>query len=278
MDVIIAFILGLLQGLTEFVPISSSAHLVLVPWLFGWPDFGLFFDTMLHWGTLLAVLLYFRRDWIAIARGFIASLTARGPWNARPGGRLAAPVNRLAWGLILGSIPAAVLGFLLNDFFERLFTTPRTVAAFLVITALILFFSERLSRRTRSLEALNIPDALAIGLGQALAIAPGISRSGATIAAGLTRGLTRNAAARFSFLLSMPVILGAGLMQAVDVATSPTVAPPPAVLLAGFAASALTGYLCIRFLLSYLRRGSLDLFAAYCAVAGSAALLLSFFR
>ncbi len=278
MDIIIAFILGLVQGLTEFIPISSSAHLVLVPWLFGWPAFGLFFDTILHWGTLLAVLVYFRNDWVAIVKGFIASLTMRGPWNSAPGGRLAQPASRLAWGIILGTVPAVVLAFLFEDFFEGLFSTPRAVAAFLLVTAVILYVSERLGRRVRSLEALNIPDTLAIGLAQAAAIAPGISRSGATIAAGLARGLTRDAAARFSFLLSMPVILGAGLLQALDVATNAEVAPPLAVLVVGFAAAAVTGYLCIRFLLSYLRRGSLNVFAIYCAIAGSTALTLTFLR
>lgn len=278
MDIIIALILGLLQGLTEFVPISSSAHLVLVPWLFGWPAFGLFFDTMLHWGTLLAVLVYFRKDWVAIVRGFVSSLAVRGPWTTGAGGRLAQPASRLAWGLILGSLPAAVAAFLFEDFFESLFSTPRAVAAFLLVTALILYLSERLGRRARSLETLNVPDALAIGLAQAAAIAPGISRSGTTIAAGLGRGLTREAAARFSFLLSTPVILGAGLLQGLDVATTAEVAPPLAVLLTGFAAAAVAGYLCIRFLLSYLRRGSLNVFAVYCAVAGSAALLLTFLR
>lgn len=278
MNIIIALILGLVQGLTEFIPVSSSAHLVLVPWVFGWPAFGLFFDTVLHWGTLLAVLAYFRQDWIAVVKGFIVSLTTRGPWTTGPGGRLAQPASRLAWGLILGTIPAVLLALLFKDFFESLFNTPRAVAAFLLVTAAILFISERLGRRVRTLETLNVPDVLAIGLAQAAAIAPGLSRSGATMAAGLSRGLTRDAAARFSFLLSMPVILGAGLLQALDVATTAEVAPPLAVLLVGFVASALTGYLCIRFLLNYLRRGSLNVFALYCAIAGSAALLLTFLR
>lgn len=278
MNIIIALILGIIQGLTEFIPISSSAHLALAPWLFGWPAYGLFFDTMLHWGTLLAVLAYFRKDWIAVIRGFIASVTARGPWDARPGGRLAAPASRLAWGLILGSIPAAVLGYLFKDFFEGLFSAPRAIAVFLLVTALILFLSERAGRRIRALETLNIPDALVIGLAQAAAIAPGISRSGATMAAGLARGLTRDAAARFSFMLSTPVILGAGLLQLVDLATTSEAAPPLAVLLAGFIAAALTGYLCIRFLLNYLRRGSLNVFAIYCGVAGVAVLILTFLR
>ncbi len=278
MEIIIAFILGLIQGLTEFIPISSSAHLVLAPWLFGWPAFGLFFDTILHWGTLLAVLVYFRSDWVNIVKGFITSLTTRGVWSSRPGGRLADPASRLAWGIILGTIPAVVLALLFEDFFESLFATPRAVAAFLLVTAVILFASERLGRRRRPLDTLTIPDTLVIGLAQAAAIAPGISRSGATIAAGLARGLTRDAAARFSFLLSTPAILGAGLLQGLQVAATSEAAPPLAVLLIGFATAALAGYLCIHFLLNYLRRGSLNVFAIYCAVAGSAALILTFLR
>lgn len=274
MDIIQAIILGIVQGLTEFVPISSSAHLVLVPWAFGWPRSGLFLDTMLHWGTLLAVLTYFRRDWAEIARGFWRSLTAKGPWANTSGGRLADPNSRLAWGIILGTIPAVILGFLLNDFFESLFETPMAVAGFLLVTAAFLAAGERLGRRVRELPSLNIPDALAIGLAQAVAIAPGISRSGATIAAGLARGLTREAAARFSFLLATPAILGAGLLQLLEVLMAEESAVSWPAVAAGFLAAATSAYLCIKFLLAYLRRGRLYVFALYCAVVGSAVLLV----
>lgn len=277
MDIIQAIILGIVQGLTEFVPISSSAHLVLVPWAFGWDRAGLFFDTMLHWGTLLAVLTYFRRDWIGIIRGLWRSLTAKGPWRNTPGGRLADPDSRLAWGIIVGTIPATVLGFLLNDFFEHLFETPIAVAGFLLVTAAFLALSERLGRRVRELPSLNIPDALVIGLAQAVAIAPGISRSGATIAAGLARGLTREAAARFSFLLATPAILGAGLLQLLEVLMGAENAVPWPAVLAGFLAAAVSAYLCIKFLLAYLRRGRLYVFAIYCALVGSVVLLVNVF-
>ncbi len=275
MEIIRAIILGIVQGLTEFVPISSSAHLVLVPWAFGWDRSGLFFDTMLHWGTLLAVLTYFRRDWIGILRGFWRSLTTSGPWRNAPGGRLADPDSRLAWGIILGTIPALLMGLLLNDFFERLFETPPAVAGFLLVTAAFLALSERLGRRIRELPSLNIPDALAIGLAQAVAIAPGISRSGATIAAGLARGLTREAAARFSFLLATPAILGAGLLQLLEVLMGAENAVSWPAVLAGFLAAAVSAYLCIKFLLAYLRRGRLYVFAAYCALVGSLVLLIN---
>ncbi len=274
MEIIQAIILGIVQGLTEFVPISSSAHLVLVPWALGWDRSGLFFDTMLHWGTLLAVLTYFRNDWLAILRGFWRSLTIRGPWRDAASGRLADPNSRLAWGIILGSVPAVVLGLLFNDFFESLFETPMAVAGFLLVTAAFLAASERLGRRARPLSSLNIPDALAIGLAQAAAIAPGISRSGATIAAGLARGLTREGAARFSFLLATPAILGAGLLQLVEVLMTGANAVSWPAVLAGFLAAAVSAYLCIKFLLAYLRRGRLYVFAIYCAVVGSVVLLI----
>jgi len=259
-----ALVLGLIQGLTEFLPISSSAHLVLAPWAFGWPAPGLAFDTILHWGTLVAVLVYFRRDWAHIIVGFIRSLTARGPWSAQPGGRLADPDSRLAWWIVIGSVPAAVIGYVFEDFFTTLFDRPAAVGGFLLITALILALSERLGRRTRVLGQMTVWDALVIGLAQAIAIAPGISRSGATIAAGLGRGLQRDVAARFSFLLATPAILGAGLLQMLAIIQAGNLAERLPLLLVGFLAAAVSGYLAIHYLLAYLRRGRLYLFAGYC--------------
>lgn len=269
MNIIQAIILGIVQGATEFIPVSSSAHLVLVPWALGWPNPGLLFDTLLHWGTLAAVITYFWRDWLAVIRGFCGSLTAHGPWSAAAGGRLADPNSRLAWAIILGSIPAVIVGFFFNDFIESLFASATAVGVFLLVTALILTVSERLGRRTRPLSALNLPDGLAVGLAQAVAILPGISRSGATIAAGLGRGLTREAAARYSFLLATPVILGAGVLQLFELTQgTETMTTSLAAVLAGTLAAAVVGYLCIRFLLNYLRRGKLYPFAIYCAVVG----------
>lgn len=269
MDLIQAVILGVLQGATEFLPISSSAHLVLVPWLLGWDSPGLLFDTMVHWGTLAAVLLYFWRD---ILRLIVAGLRALGQRS------LADPDARIAWGIVLGTIPAVVLGVLFEDLFEALFLNPRAVSVFLLITALLLFFAERVGQQRRSLPELSLIDAVLIGLGQAIAIAPGISRSGATIAAGLARGLRREAAARFSFLLSIPAIVGAGGLQLVKAASGEGNGATPLVLLVGFAAAAIAGYVCIRFLLRYLQRGSLYGFVVYCAAAGLAGLALSFLR
>jgi undecaprenyl-diphosphatase len=269
MNIIPAIVLGIVQGLTEFIPVSSSGHLVLIPWALGWPSPGLLFDTMLHWGTLAAVVIYFWRDWIEIIRGFFRSLFTRGPWNSRPGGRLADPNGRLAWAIIIGTIPAVVIGFLFKDFVEQLFNTPAAVGVFMLVTAAILALSERYGRRERPLDRINIPDSVAVGFAQAAAIAPGLSRSGATISAGLARGLTRESAARYSFLLATPAILGAGLLQLFDVirGTESATSSAAAIVL-GTLAAAVVGYLCIRFLLAYLRRGKLYPFAIYCAVVG----------
>ncbi len=143
MNLIQAIILGIVQGVTEFAPVSSSAHLVLVPWVFGWPSPGVAFDAILHWGTLTAVMVYFWRDWVRVIKGFSGSLTTRGPWNAQPGGRLADADSRLAWWIIIGTIPAMVLGLAFKDFFESLFSSPPAVGAFLLVTALILVLGEQ---------------------------------------------------------------------------------------------------------------------------------------
>jgi undecaprenyl-diphosphatase len=277
MSYIQALILGIVQGLTEFIPVSSSAHLVIVPWALGWPDSTLAFDTMLHWGTLLAVVVYFWADWLAIVKGFFHSLTTRGPWNSAPGGRLHDEDARLAWWIIIGTIPAAVIGFLFEGFFEDLFSNVTAVGFFLLLTALILFVAERYTRGVRFLGSLRLPDTLAIGLAQAAAIAPGISRSGATISAGMARGLNRESAARFSFLLSAPAILGAGTLKLAQLVGSGDAAGQIPVMIVGFLAAAVTGYLCIKYLLAYLRRGSLYVFAAYCAILGAIVLAVSIF-
>jgi undecaprenyl-diphosphatase len=269
MNAIQAIILGIIQGLTEFIPVSSSGHLVLVPWALGWPSPGLLFDTMLHWGTLAAVLIYFWRDWVDIIRGFFRSLFTSGPWNAEPGGRLANPDNRLAWAVIIGTIPAVILGLLFKDAVEAILNTPAAVGAGMVITALILTLAERFGQRDRPLTKINLLDALLIGLAQGIAIVPGISRSGATISAGMGLRMTRDGAARYSFLLATPAILGAGLLQLFEVmkGAEPVTTPILAIVL-GTLSAAVVGYLCIRFLLAYLRRGKLYPFAIYCLVVG----------
>jgi undecaprenyl-diphosphatase len=266
MNIIQAIILGLMQGASEFVPISSSGHLVLVPWLLGWPRPGLVFDTVVHWGTLVAVLAYFWRDFIALVSAWGRSLASR---------NLSEPEARIAWLIIVGTLPAALMGYVGEDFFESLFSTPVWVAGFLLITGLILALSEWLGHRRKEPHQLTFVDSIIIGIAQGCAIAPGISRSGATMAAGLFRELKREAAARYSFLLATPIILGAGLLQLLDLFEmgNPTAHLPS--LGIGFLAAAISGYLCIRFLLSYLQRGNLYVFAIYCWLAGGACLLIA---
>ena len=270
-EIIQAIILGIVQGLTEFIPVSSSAHLVLTPWLLGWDKPSLLFDTMLHWGTLISIMLVFWRDFWLIAVATLRSLLARS---------LADPNARLGWFIIVGTIPAAALGLLFSDFFEELFASPTAAASFLIVTGLLLIGSEQVARhlrRPRNLAQLTWLDSIVMGLAQALALAPGISRSGSTMAAGLVRGIRREDAARFSFFLGTPAFFGAGLLQLVKALgeeRSALIAQAP-LLLIGLVASALSGYLAIRFLLSYLRTRTLYLFAAYCLIVGPLVLVLT---
>ena len=269
MSIIQAIILGLIQGTTEFIPVSSSGHLVLVPWLVGWSPPGLLFDTMVHWGTLVAVLAYFWRDWWALITAWLRGLVR---WDWRD------PQARLAWLLVIGSIPAAVLGYLFEDWFESLFGQPAWVSFFLLVTAGLLVLGERLGRTTRQIDSLRWLDALLIGIGQAAAIAPGLSRSGATMSVGLLRGMERPAAARFSFLLSTPAILGAGLLQLGNLVGTPDPLAQFPVLAAGLLAALISGYACIWGLLRYLQRGRLYVFAIYCAVVGMVCLIIALLR
>ncbi len=307
MNLFHAFLLGILQGATEFLPVSSSGHLVLVPWLLGWPAPGLAFDAVVHWGTALAVVAYFWRDWvllvqaasrswyrrtsrslqIALARGkvwagedaFSLESAAQEPLRLPPvQDFVEVPDARLAWFILLGTLPAALIGWLLEDFFEGMFARPVAVAGFLLVTAAFLAASERFGRRECGLDMLAWPDALLIGLAQALAILPGISRSGATIAAGLVRGLRREPAARFSFLLATPIILGAGLLKVVGLVQMGGLAAQIPALVVGFLSASVAGFGCIHFLLRYLQRRPLYPFAIYCAVAGVACLLVVLVR
>jgi undecaprenyl-diphosphatase len=259
-----ATVLAVVQGLTEFLPVSSSAHLVLVPWLLGWPPHELAFDTTLHLGTLAAVLWYFSGDVTRLTRGWWLSLRRRG----KPGDA----DGRLAWWVIVGTVPAALLGYRFEEGFAALFAQPHWVAVFLLITGALLMACERLGRRWRDLDSIGFATALGIGLAQAVAIAPGISRSGATIAAAMLLGLKREPAARFSFLLSIPIIFGAGSLQLLKLFQHGAPAASPSVYVLGFVLAAITGYVCVHWLLSYLRTKSLYPFALYCALVGVACL------
>lgn len=274
LDILHALILGIVQGATEFLPVSSSGHLVIVPWLFEWPTPSLLFDTVLHWGTLLSIIVVFWREFVAIIVATLRSIYQRS---------LRDPDARLGWFIVIGTIPAVLTGLLLKDHIEALFHSARATGVFLLVTAGLLALSERLARRIPSpveLGQMKLSQAISIGVAQAIALAPGISRSGATIAAGLAVGLRRDVAARFSFLLGTPAFLGAGLLQMVDAMAvdSTAVASQASVLLVGFVASAVVGFLAIRFMLAYLRRHTLHVFAVYCLVVGLAVIALSFVR
>lgn len=269
MSIIQALILGIVQGATEFIPISSSGHLVLVPWFLGWPEPGLAFDTVVHWGTLVAVLAVFWRDLVALARAWARSLVER---------QLNPTEAKLAWLIIAGTLPTALIGFVWEGFFEGLFSSPGRVAALLLVTGAILTVSERLGKRQRSLGDLSWLDSLLIGLAQGLAIAPGISRSGATIATGLLRGVKREAAARYSFLLATPIIFGAGLAQLIELLQAGAAGTQWPSLIIGFLAAAISGYVCIKFLLAYLQQGRLYVFAVYCWLAGIVSLIIFLIR
>lgn len=270
-----AIVLGIVQGLTEFIPVSSSGHLVIVPWLLGWDPPPLVFDTILHWGTLTAILLVFWRDFWDMIIAALRSIASRS---------LADPDARLAWLIVLASIPVVVIGLAFKDFFERLFVSedaaPLVAGVFLLVTAALLIGSELLARsmtEPRKLGGLRVSDAVIIGLAQAVALFPGISRSGSTIAAGLARRIRRDEAARFSFLMGAPVFFGAGLLQISETmaADGGQLSGHAPALVAGFLAAAITGVLAIRFLLNYLRTRSLYAFAIYCIVVGLAVIGLS---
>jgi len=276
MDIIQAIIIGIAQGLTEFLPVSSSAHLVFIPHILG-TESNLAFDTILHIGTLVAVVAYFWKDIIHMLRAFFASLMDLVHRKFREGLK-EDNYKKLAWLIIIGSIPAGLAGIFLKDFFEGLFNNIPIVGFFLLITGVLLYTSEMVSRKEthkRDLNKLSIKDSLIIGVAQACSIAPGISRSGATISTGLFLGLERELAARFSFLLSIPAILGAALVQAKDISSVLDIST--AATIAGFIAAAITGYLAIKIVLKLISERDLLIFAYYCWIVGALALILSYY-
>ncbi len=270
MSLIQAFVLGVVQGATEFIPVSSSAHLVLVPWLLNWPAPSFAFDVLVQWGTLLAVVVYFWRDLAGIARAAIRDLLKGKPFESAEA--------KLGWLIVLATIPAVALGLAFNDFFESVFGNTRGIAALLIGTAVILVAAERFGQRTRNMESITWLDALVIGLWQAVSILPGISRSGATIGGGMLRGLKREVAARFSFLMSIPVMLGAGVIALKDLKDAGDLAAQAPTIAVGFIAAAIVGFAVIHWLLQFLGKRSLNIFAAYCLIAGAGCLAVSFIR
>jgi undecaprenyl-diphosphatase len=257
--VVQALIMGIAQGLTEFLPISSSGHLVLVPYLAGWDDAfitSLPFSVMLHLGTLAALLIYFWRDWLRIVPAGIRVLRKRSLAGS--------PEGRLAWLIAVTVVPASVLGVLFEHTIEASLRTPGIVAVLLVTGAGIMWLADRWGRKVRSEEELGFPGALGIGMAQALSLAPGVSRSGITISAGLFAGLTREAAARFAFLMATPIIAGAGLWELRTIVSGGEgYEVPIAPLLVGMTAALVSGLVAIGFLLRYLRTRSLGVFVVY---------------
>ena len=273
MTILQAVVLGVVQGLTEFLPVSSTAHLILVPQLLGWQlqaDAVFAFNVLLQLGTLAAVLIYFRRDLIEIAASMLQGILKRAPWQT--------PSARLGWLLIAGTIPAVVLGIALKPYFAALHQQPAVVAGVLAGTAVLIFGAERWGRRERPLASLSALDAVLIGAFQASALVPGVSRSAATMCGALLRGLRRPDAARFSFLLSVPVLAGAGVLAAADLAATPNVSALLLPLLLGTFTSMLVGLASIYWLLSYLQRRSLLVFGWYRIAAGLLALAVLLLR
>lgn len=261
MTVLQALVLGVIQGLGEFLPISSSAHLVLTPWVFGWDDPGLVFDVALHMGTLFAVVAFFWRDWVELFNEAVIK-------------RRSTQKASLFWYLLIATIPGAVAGYILEEQAETVFRDPLIIAVMLIIMGLILYLVDRRAVKRKNMNGISFADSLLIGLSQAFAIIPGVSRSGVTMTAGRALGLTRQTAARFSFLLSTPIIFGAGVMQLKDIASSDI----NIAFITGVVSSAVVGFLSIGFLLRYLSERSFTLFVWYRFLIGFAVIVLVYVR
>jgi len=273
MSLIEAIVLGIVQGLTEFLPVSSTAHLILIPWIFGWKDPGLAFDVALHVGTLAAILIYFFRDWMQVLGQGLGLNTEGDPALSRNRG--------LLWLLVAATIPIGVFGYLFQHRAETVWRTPNVIAAMMIVIGLVLWWADRVGRKQKDLGHLSFADAMGVGFAQVLSIVPGTSRSGVTIAAGMLRNLDRATAARFSFLLSTPAIGAAAAKDFYDLMKHEGGIPPGmrTALLVGIVVSGITGCLVIRFFMNYLRRGTLTFFVAYRVIFGIIIIALAhFFR
>jgi undecaprenyl-diphosphatase len=261
-----ALILGLIQGLSEFLPVSSSAHLTLAPWLLHWPDPGLAFDVALHVGTLVAVLTFFRAQWISLIRA---------GWEIVVRRRVETEEQRRVIFLIIATIPGAIAGLALEKYAESTFRDPRLIAVVLIVMGIVLWLVDRAAPQDRPLGSMRWTDALMIGLAQMFAILPGVSRSGSTITAGRALRLTREGAAVFSFLMSMPIIAAASILKVPHVLRSEGVSLP---LVIGVLSSAVSGWLAITVLLRFVVRRSYGVFAIYRVALGLIVLAIAFSR
>ncbi|HEY0972552.1 MAG TPA: undecaprenyl-diphosphatase UppP [Gemmatimonadales bacterium] len=266
MTIFQAVVLGTIQGLAEFLPISSSAHLAIAPWLFGWEPPGLAFDVSLHVGTLFAVLWYFRRDWMELVAA---------AWSIVRHRRISTAAERRALFLVVATIPAGLAGLFLEDYAETVFRAPVITGVALIVLGIVLWLADRTAPNNRTLDDMRLRDAVLIGCAQALALVPGVSRSGATITAGRALALDRQSAAVFSFLMSMPIISAAAILEVpAAVAASTDLAP----LVAGILASAVSGWLAITVLLRFVSRNDYGVFALYRLVFGAFVLWLVYSR
>ncbi len=273
MTIFQALILGVVQGLTEFIPVSSTAHLILVPYLFGWQldaEVRFAFDVLLQWGTLVAVVVYFWRDLLNILRAALRGLLQRQPF--------ASADAKLGWLIVTATVPAVIIGLVFKKYFEALHTMPTIVAGIVIAAAALLFGAEYIGKRTQPLTAITWLDAFIIGSAQALALFPGMSRSAATICGGLARNLERPAAARFSFLMSIPVLLGAGIVALCDLLKVPHFTDYLMPLSVGFITAAIFGFISIQWLLGYLAKQPLNAFAWYRIIAGAICLAVLLMR
>ncbi|PIR21378.1 MAG: undecaprenyl-diphosphatase UppP [Deltaproteobacteria bacterium CG11_big_fil_rev_8_21_14_0_20_47_16] len=251
MTLIHAIILGVVQGLGEFLPISSSAHLIVTPWLLKFNDPGLAFDVALHAGTLLAIIAYFWKDWVILIGAFFTSLKKKRAQYTQE--------EKMIWYLIIASVPGAIIGKLLEEQAETIFRSPLLIASTMAVMGLVLWAADQMQKHRIDMDHIGLKESIIIGFSQALAIVPGVSRSGSTISAGLFLGLTREAAARFSFLMAMPIMIGATMVKAkpfiqAGVGTAEIV---------GILVSAVVGFLSIKYMLAYVRKYSYRIFVAY---------------
>lgn len=268
-----AFFLGIIQGLTEFIPVSSTAHLLIVQKILGLPanDTMFSFLVLVQIGTIISLFIYFWKELVSILVDTLKNLGGLREFKSLPGNA------KLGWYILIATIPALLVGYLLKDAIEALFRLPLLEAAIrLFAAAILLSLAERLTKKNRQLESMNWLDALVVGLFQIIAVFPGASRSGSTISGGMFRGLDRPSAARFAFLMSVPVMLAAGAYEMLDVIRMPGLAEFLPALVVGFITAAIVGWLAVRWLLQYLAKHSLYVFSAYCALVGIIVLIFYF--
>ncbi len=276
MTLIQAVILAIVQGLTEFLPVSSTAHLVLIPWFFHWPELGVAFDVALHVGTLVAVVLYFLRTWIELTLNGLGM-----HYPASASAETVAQNRRLFWLLVIGTIPGALVGYKFEHVIEDMLSKPVPIALAMIVVALLMWAVDRAANLERTIGETTLFDSLFVGVAQAFALFPGVSRSGITITAGLSRKFTREAAARFSFLLATPLIAGAAAKEMpvlLRMQRSGQLDISMSTILISIIVSGVVGYAVIAFFLRYLQTRTLNIFIAYRIVFGIVVLLLAYFQ